>query len=68
MIKILKTKYSCINCGKEIVLTREIVLDEYTRNIEIFWPRTKCECATGGSSKYKIVDLSIEEVNKSGTK
>ncbi len=60
MIKILSSKYECLRCGSEIYSEREIVVDEYLKDLEI--PKPKCACGNKSKEKFKL--LNIEILNK----
>ncbi len=59
MIKILKLKFECGKCGTVINLHREIVIDEYTKEIKIIYPR--CSCGNREKSKFRLLDLDVGE-------
>jgi len=56
MIKTLQIDYECDKCGYILFTKREIVVDDYLKEIRLVKPNT-CVC---GRAKFKLKDINIE--------
>ena len=61
MIKILKLKFECGKCGTVIDLHREIVIDKYTKKIDVVYPQI-CSCGNETKSKFRLLDLKVDKI------
>lgn len=55
MIKKITTTWLCEECGKEVKVSREVIVDNYLKNIRMPSP-TRCVC---GHNRFLLADLSI---------
>ncbi len=67
MIYKLNLTYYCLCCGSDVLFSREVVIDDLTKKIEITCG-AKCVCGNRHKSKFKLMDVTLIKKEKYSTR